>query len=106
MLRAMYKLISHGCEQLINQAINTLPLPMAKDYVRQNWIKNTVKWAMWRRQHSPLLLQMTSTSPVESYHTVLKRKINSSFGLIGACMITRDADLSYFTRDIKVQQDF
>ena len=30
---------------------------------------------------------MTSTSPIESYHAVLKRKINSSFGLIGACVM-------------------
>jgi hypothetical protein len=72
MLQAMYKTTRPGCEQLIHDAIAKLPLEQNKNYVRRNWMRNTKKWAMWSRQHSPLLLQTTSTSPVESYHAVLK----------------------------------
>ena len=38
---------------------------------------------MWTRQHSPLLLQVTSTNPLESYHSELKRLTSSSHSLIG-----------------------
>ncbi|GBC09883.1 hypothetical protein RclHR1_00920001 [Rhizophagus clarus] len=40
--------------------------------------------ALWARQHSPLLLQVTSTNPLESYHNELKRLTSFSHGLIGA----------------------
>jgi predicted TIM-barrel enzyme len=43
------------------------------------------KRAMYSRQHTPLLLQTTSTSPLESYNAVLKRKGDATFGLIGTC---------------------
>ena len=72
MLQAMYKLTRIGCEQLIQNAIAKLPLEQKKKYISRNWLKNLAKWALWSRQHSPLLLQTTSTSPVESYHAVLK----------------------------------
>jgi len=106
MLQAMYKTTRTGCEQLIHQAIARLPLEPKKTYIRRYWLGNTEKWAMWSRQHSPLLLQVTSTSPVESYHAVLKRKGDASFGLIGACMITHNADREYFDRATRVALDF
>lgn len=84
MLQAMYKTTHIGCEQLIQEAITSLSLEAKKTYIRRYWIKNTSKWALWSRKHSPILLQVTSTSPVESYHAVLKKKGNSGFGLIGA----------------------
>jgi hypothetical protein len=70
MLQAMYKVTRMGCEQLVQEAINKLPLEQNKNYVRRNWVNNMEKWAMYSRQHSPLLLQMTSTSPLESHHAV------------------------------------
>ena len=82
----MYKFTRIGCEQLIQEAIEQLPLDQNKKHVRHNWQKNTQKWAMRSRQNSPLLLQMTSSSPVESYHAV-KKKGNASFGIIGVCMV-------------------
>src|SRR5947209_20609063 len=60
---------------------------------------------MWSRKHSPLLLQTTSSSPVESYHAVLK-KGDSSYGLVGASMIVSSADESYFSRARRVQLEF
>ena len=54
MLQAMYKFTRVGCEQLIQEAIEQLPLDQNKKYVRRNWQKNTQKWAIWSRQNSPL----------------------------------------------------
>jgi MULE transposase domain len=106
MLQAMYKITRIGCEQIVEEAIAKLPVEPKKSYIRRYWLKNTAKWGMWSRQHSPLLLQMTSTSPVESYHAVLKKKGNASFGLIGACRIVSMVDESYFNRAQRVQFDF
>lgn len=106
MLQAMYKITCHGCEELIHSAIAKLPLDSKKEYIRRYWLGNSAKWAMWSRQHSPILLQITSTSPLESYHAVLKRKGDASFGLIGACRITHAADRSYFDRATRVKLDF
>ncbi|RHZ67797.1 hypothetical protein Glove_299g115 [Diversispora epigaea] len=38
---------------------------------------------LWARQHFPLLLQVTSTNPLESFHSKLKRITSSLHGLIG-----------------------
>ena len=92
MLQAMYKTTRIGCEQVIQEAITMLPLETKKTYIQHYWLKNTSKWALWSRQNSPILLQITSTSPVESYHAVLKKKGNASFGIIGACMIVGSAN--------------
>ena len=106
MLQAMYKLTHIGCKQLIHQAIMKLSTESKKNYIRRYWLGNSAKWAIWSRQHSPLLLQITSTSPVESYHAVLKKNGDSSFSLIGACRLAHDADLGYFNRAVKVRLDF
>ncbi|RHZ79647.1 hypothetical protein Glove_143g94 [Diversispora epigaea] len=45
---------------------------------------NSHKWALWTRQHSPLLLQVTSTNALESYHSELKRTTSFLYSLIGA----------------------
>ncbi|CAG8649939.1 1040_t:CDS:1, partial [Dentiscutata heterogama] len=31
------------------------------------------KYALWARQHSPLLLQVTTTNPLESYYSEFKK---------------------------------
>src|SRR5207245_1188156 len=54
-----------------------------QNYIKRNYMKNTQQWALWARQHSPLLLQVTTTNPLESYHSELKRLTSSLHGLIG-----------------------
>ena len=61
---------------------------------------------MWSWQHPPLLLQMTSTSPVKLYHAILKMNGDASFSLIGACKISHKADRSYFDQAKRVELDF
>ncbi|RHZ84001.1 hypothetical protein Glove_86g96 [Diversispora epigaea] len=75
------------------KAIDECQAPTVKQYILRNYIKNTNQWALWahciegshgqQRQHSPLLLQITSTNAIESYHSELKRTTVSHHGLIG-----------------------
>ncbi|RHZ74345.1 hypothetical protein Glove_226g32 [Diversispora epigaea] len=85
MIQAMYKRTKIGCEVLIQQAIDECPISTIKLYISRYYKKNNQRWALWARQHSPLLLQVTSTNSLESYHSELKRTTSSHYGLIGAC---------------------
>ncbi|GES79961.1 hypothetical protein GLOIN_2v1481403 [Rhizophagus clarus] len=73
-----------GCESLIQDAINHCSVPSIQNYIKRNYAKNTEKWGLWARQHSPLLLQVTSTNSIESFHSKLEKVISSLYGLIGA----------------------
>jgi hypothetical protein len=84
MVFAMHKRTRIGCEDIIQQAISQCPVPTIQQYIVRNYQKNTRSWALWARQHSPLLLQVTSTNALESYHSELKRTTSPTFGLIGA----------------------
>lgn len=83
MIAAMHKKTKIGCEKLIEDAVNSCPVPAIKNYIKRNYMKNTSQWALWAQQHSPLLLQVTSTNPLESYHSELKSRTSFSYGLIG-----------------------
>jgi len=85
MNEAMHKKTKIGCELLVQQAINECPISTIQRYISRNFAKNTHQWALWARQHSPLLLQVTSTNALESYHSELKRTTSPQHGLIGAC---------------------
>lgn len=83
MVLAMHKTTRIGCDQLLQEAINTCPVSAIKNYIKRNYTDNVRQWALWARQHSPLLLQTTSTNALESYHSELKRTTSHLYGLIG-----------------------
>jgi hypothetical protein len=83
MIHAMHKRTKIGCEDLVQQAINECSITTIKNYITRNYTKNIHQWALWARQHSPLLLQVTSTNALESYHSELKRLTSPQHGLIG-----------------------
>jgi transposase-like protein len=83
MTHAMHKRTKIGCEDLVQQAINECSITTIKNYITRNYTKNMHQWALWARQHSPLLLQVTSTNALESYHSELKRLTSPQHGLIG-----------------------
>jgi len=85
MIQAMHKRTKIGCEFFIQKSINECTLSPIKKYITRYYSKNSHQWALWARQHSPLLLQVTSTNALESYHSELKRTLTSYYGLIGAC---------------------
>jgi len=80
MVMAMHKTTKIGCEQLIAEAINQSSVPDIQRYYQK-------KWALWVCQCSPLLLQPTSTNPLESYHSELKKRMFPTHGLIGTVYI-------------------
>jgi hypothetical protein len=87
MVMAMHKTTKIGCEQLIAEAINRSSVPDIRSYIQRYYQKNTQQWALWVRQCSPLLLQTTSTNPLESYHSELKKRTSPTHGLIGTVYI-------------------
>ena len=83
MVMAMHRTTKIGCEQLVAEAVSLSSVPDVQRYIQRNYQKNTQQWALWARQHSPLLLQTTSTNPLESYHSELKNRTSPTHGLIG-----------------------
>ena len=84
---AMHKRTKVGCQEMIQQAIACCDAPHVQSYITRNWTKNLDKWAMYARMHSPLLLQVTSTNALESYHSELKTRTSRHHGLIGICFL-------------------
>ena len=64
------------CEQAIQIAV-TAGEPDTAKYIQTNWVQTAPKWAMFARQHSPLLLQVTTTNACKAWH----RKLKSGAGL-------------------------
>lgn len=92
MIAVMHKRTKIGCESLVQDAINSCPVSTLQNYIKRNYTKNIHQWGMWARQHSPLLLQVTSTNPLESFHSELKRITSPLYGLIGAMHSIVDVD--------------
>src|SRR6185437_7272138 len=83
MVHVMHKKTQIGCEEIVRNAISTCPVQANAKYITRNYQKNSRQWSLWAQQHSPLLLQITSTNPLESYHSELKAKVSVQYGLIG-----------------------
>ena len=47
-----------GCEESIQAAIKTSP-KAKKDYIEKEWLATCSQWAMYARQHSSLLIQVS-----------------------------------------------
>jgi hypothetical protein len=92
MVLAMHRRTRPGCEESLQQAIDLVPTHTVRNYIMKNYVNNTEKWALYARQHSPLLLQVTTTNAVESYHSELKSTTSPSHGLIGASIKTAKLD--------------
>ena len=63
------------CEQAV-KAATAIDKTIAK-YVHTYWVQTAAKWAMYARQHSPFLLQVTTTNACEAWY----RKLKSGAGL-------------------------
>lgn len=65
------------CDQAVQLASTIDPTGNTAKYVQTYWQQTAAKWAMYARQHSPLLLQVTTTNSYEAWH----RKLKSGAGL-------------------------
>lgn len=85
-----------------------------KNYIRRNWLDSLPKWANYAREHSPLLLQATTTNPIESFHSALKRQARLGrlgsgavrYSLAGLAEIVTQVGQDYFTRAKKSEYDW
>jgi hypothetical protein len=73
-------------------------------YIWNEWCRKKRLWALYARQHSPLLLQVTTTNIVESWHNSLKAKITAttklqvSFSLQGVARSVHETSLQWFAK--------
>ncbi|RPB21122.1 hypothetical protein L211DRAFT_870168 [Terfezia boudieri ATCC MYA-4762] len=65
------------CEQAVTTATVIDNTGNMANYVQTYWLQTASKWAMYARQHSPFLLQATTTNACEAWH----RKLKSGAGL-------------------------
>ena len=47
MVAAMHKRTKIGCERLIQDAIDSCPISIIKNYIQRNYKNNTQQWALW-----------------------------------------------------------
>jgi hypothetical protein len=64
------------------QAVEAAPTDKLRRYIQTNWQLTAAKWAMYSRQHSPLLLQVTTTNACEAWHSKLKNGAGRSKGQV------------------------
>jgi hypothetical protein len=101
-----------GCLQSINAAIVAAEaikdLETAK-YIRENWLPTRHMWANYAREHSPLLLQVTSTNALEGYHSALKygnESVMQQFSLLGIVKHVLDLNKRYFQQAATNKNNF
>ena len=68
-----YRTTKEGGDGEILKALEKAPDDKKKEYIRQQWWRTRRLWAHYARQHSPILLQVPTTNPVESWHSSIKK---------------------------------
>ena len=81
-IQAMHRYNKVGCEESLEKAIKSCKNKDIKDYLIKNWKSDTSKFGLYARQHSPLLMQHTSSNAVENYHKVIKMDCDSKDSFI------------------------
>ena len=79
--QAMFTFTGVKCLELCEQALRIAPDDL-KVYVQTHWLETRAKWAMFARQQSPLLLQVTTTNPCEAWHRDLKVAAGATKGKV------------------------
>jgi hypothetical protein len=103
----------YGALESTNQAIALAASPESADYIRNNWLPEIEKWANYARDHSPLLLQVTTTNPNEAMHRSLKAlakitklTIRPKYSLAGIIALIAQLGTSYDARAQKAAYDW
>lgn len=106
MYSALYSKTRIGCEERIREAIALTNDEQVKHYL-SNYSAHSHEWSLWRRSHSPFLLQMTSTNALESYHSLVKatpRLRTLSFKSL--CIILARIDDSKYVKADRARRNF
>lgn len=94
-----------GALESTYQAIKYAEDEKSADYIRLNWLPDIEKWGNYARVHSALLLQVTSTNPIEAYHrslkalaSITKLVIRPKYSFAGIIALIGQCDDAYNTR--------
>lgn len=60
------------CIRLCRLAIEFASSDVQRKYIDEHWLSTRQNWALYARQHNRLLLQVTTTNPVEAWNNRLK----------------------------------
>jgi hypothetical protein len=66
-------------EDAVQAAINTAKDNKEAKYIKKEWFNSIELWASYPYQHSSLLLQIRTTSPLEAWHGALKRNLKQAW---------------------------
>ena len=78
MRKAMFSYQESQCILLCNEAIRLARSDKDRKYLGKEWLNTRKQWAMFARQHSQILRQVTTTNPLEAWH----EKLKGSAGLV------------------------
>ena len=102
-----------GALESTNQAIKLAANPESAKYIEHNWLPEIEKWGNYARDHSPLLLQVTTTNPIEAFHRSLKSLakitklvIRPKYSLAGIIAKIADCTDKYDARARKASYDW
>jgi hypothetical protein len=94
-----------GARDSLAKALDTAASPEKAKYIRDEWESSLKLWANCSREHSALLLQVTTTNPNEAYHRSLKalagitkRTIRPRYSLNGIISLISQCDARYDAR--------
>lgn len=82
--QAMFTFTRFKCIELCEEAIQIAGDNKTKQFIRVYWMEISYKWAMYAQQHSPLLLQATTTNSCEAWHRKLKGGVALRKGIHGS----------------------
>ena len=73
MINAYYAKTKLTFDDFIKKAYKEAKNNQERSYVKK-YMRNSEKWGLYRRTHSPLLLQIKTTNAIESYHAQIKMR--------------------------------
>ena len=102
-----------GALESTSLAIKAAATPESAKYIKRNWLPEIEKWANYARDHSALLLQVTTTNPNEAYHRSLKalaritkQTVRPKYSLAGIIELIAQCDQGYKSRAQKAAYDW
>lgn len=70
------------CQQQIDESIRNCPYDDLKRYIRTKWnIESSYQWSVLHRMNNPLLCEITTINPCESYHSLIRKYTNQRMSL-------------------------
>jgi hypothetical protein len=70
------------CQQNIDESIRNCPYDDLKRYIRTKWsIESSYQWSVHHRMDIPLLCEITTINPCESYHSLIRKYTNPRMSL-------------------------